>query len=130
MAALSTVAEYVAQARTELQDLVSPYRYSDALLVMGLNLAFSEVARLRPDILSDAKYRQNVAKSYTISRLNVPMFSSGAQSEVVDMPEQYRTALLYYIVGRAQIIDNEDTQDERATRLLNKFIAQLISVQS
>jgi hypothetical protein len=130
MAVLSTVSEYVAQARAELQDLVSPYRYSDALLVMGLNLALSEVARLRPDILTDATYRGQINRSYTVSRVSIPMLSSSAMDDVVPMPEQYRTALLYYIVGRAQIIDNEDTQDERATRLLNKFIAQLLSVQS
>jgi hypothetical protein len=111
MAALSTVAEYVTAARTLLSDTVEPFRYSTADLVLGLSIALLEARRLRPDLFIG---RYDDIPSFTVS-----------DATAVDFDEQYRMALVYYIIGHAQLRDAEDTQDARAAAFLNKFTSQL-----
>jgi hypothetical protein len=109
MAALDTVADYIAQARVLLQDTIETYRYSDAEIRAALNLGMTEARRIRPDMF--------------IGRLDaVPFYTA---SETVDFDVQYRMALLYYIIGHVQLRDDEDTTDARAAALLTKFVAQL-----
>lgn len=111
--ALDTVADYVAQARVLLQDtLANAYRYSDTELVQSLNLAMLEARRLRADL-----FLGRAVPAYTV-----------ADATVVDIDDQFRMAFLYYIVGNAQLRDEEDTQDERAVALVNKFTSQLLQV--
>lgn len=118
--ALDTVQEYLTRARVLLQDeYAGAYRYSDDVLVEGMNLGLLEMRRLRPDMF--------------LSQLRlgtVPEYSSGSLATDVAVDNQYRVALLYYIVGHAQLQDGEDPTDERATVFLNKFVAQLLSVPS
>lgn len=112
---LDTVSDYVAQARVLLQDTVPEYRYPDDDLVQGLNLAMLEASRLRPDLFLDR---------------DVPSYSSDNMDAQVVMDNQYRVPLLYYICGNAQLRDEENTQDARATVFLNKFVAQMLSIVS
>jgi hypothetical protein len=117
--ALDTVQDYVTTARTLLQDTVdSPYRYTNAELVMALNLAFMEVRRLRPDLV----------RNYLSS--NLPSFSETAMNAPVPLDAAYRPAILYYIAGHAQVRDDESQQDARATVFLNKFTAQMLMIQA
>ena len=116
MATLSTVADYVAAARILLQDKVIPYRYPDADLVLALNLAMLDARRIRADLF--------VGRSD-----DVPAYSESDTAEAVTFDQQYRGAVLYYIVGHAQLRDEEDTQDQRAAGFLAKFTAQMLSVQ-
>jgi hypothetical protein len=46
----------------------------------------------------------------------------------VVLDQQYRVAVIYYIVGHAQLRDEEDTQDQRAAALLGKFQSQMLSL--
>jgi hypothetical protein len=46
------------------------------------------------------------------------------------MDPMYRSALVYYIVGRAQLRDDESTTDQRASALLTKFVGQMLTIQS
>jgi hypothetical protein len=116
--ALDTVADYVRDARVLLQDTVADYRYSDSELVEALNLGLLEIRRLRPELV----------RSYF--RTSLPTYSSTAMSTAVSMDYQYRVPLLYYICGHAQLRDDENTQDARATIFLNKFTAQMLAIQS
>ena len=115
--ALDTVSDYVGRARVLLQDTVSPYRYSDADLVENLNMAMLEARRLRPDLF--------IGRSD-----DLPDFGATSDSTAVDIDAMYRMALLYYICGQAQLRDEEDTQDARATIFLNKFVAQMLTIAS
>lgn len=112
--ALDTVADYVAGARILLQDKVVPYRYADADLVFALNLAMLEARKLRPDLF--------VGRTSAI-----PSFSANDTTAVVFEP-MYRTAALYYVVGHAQLRDEEDTVDARAASFLGKFTSQLLTL--
>lgn len=111
--ALDTVAEYVAYARVLLQDTVdAPYRYPDADLLLGLNLAIPEMKKLRPDLL--------VGKA-------LPTFA-GVDNTVVDVDAMYRVPVVFYMCGHAQLRDDEETQDQRAAAFLNMFTTKLLTV--
>jgi hypothetical protein len=77
-----------------------------------------EARRLRPELL----------KSYF--RTTLPDFSSSAMTASVPIDPMYRVAFVYYICGQAQLRDEENTQDTRAAAFLNKFVAQMISLQA
>ncbi len=103
---LDTVADYVAATRTLLQDTSnSPYRYSDADLLLGLNEAFQAAKRLRPDLFIS---------------LVMPQFSAVDTTAVVWDP-QYRLPLVYFMISQAQFRDEEDTQDQRASAFYQMF---------
>lgn len=116
--ALDTVQDYIDRARVLLLDGVVPYRYSTDELVEGLNLGLLEVRRLRPEIVSP--YFSTA----------IPEFSSADMSAAVPIDQQYRVAFVYYICGHAQMRDDEVNQDTRASAFLNKFIAQLLTIQA
>lgn len=108
--ALETVAKYVAYARELLQDEKNtPYRYSDASLVRALSLALPEAKLLRPDLFINVTIPDLTANDNT----------------VVPMNELYRTALVYYMCGIAQLRDDEEVTDQRASAFLGLFQSKL-----
>jgi len=112
MATLATVQDYVTAARVLLNDTDPDYRYSDDDLLLALNLGLLEARKLRADLFlgrTDA----------------VPSFAA-VNTTAVDFDPQYRVALLYYIVGYTQLIDEEDTQDARAASFINMFKQALV----
>jgi hypothetical protein len=129
MASLTTVGDYIAQARILLQDTVQPYRYPDDDLVSGLNMAFNEITRLRPDLLIDRMSTQ-ASTAVTSSVLGwtdyLVVYSAASQATEVVIALAYRNPILFYIVGFAQLRDGEDTQDARASAFINKFTSQLL----
>lgn len=120
--ALDTVQDYINAARILLQDQVdSPYRYSDNDLVEALNEGILETCRLRPDIIMAMGWNF-VAEP--------PSFTQDNESATVPLPPAYRKSFVYYIIGTAQLRDEENTQDARATVFINKFMSQLTVIQS
>lgn len=116
--ALSTVQNYVDAARVLLQDTVdAPYRYSNSILVEALNHGILEMRRIRPDLLLD------------YLRTSAPSYSAASLSTEVAMDEQYRVALVYYMVGHAQIIDDESQNDSRATVFMQRFLGMLTTLK-
>lgn len=116
--ALDTVQDYIDRARVLLLDQIEPYRYTDEDLVEALNMGLLETRRLRPELV----------RSYF--NTSIPDFSAADTSEVFPMDPQYRVAFVYYICGQAQMRDDEANQDSRATAFLNKFVAQMLTIQS
>lgn len=116
--ALLTVGDYLEQARVLLLDQIEPYRYPDADLIEALNMAIMEGRRLRPDLFTD------------YFRSTLQDFGTGDTGVAVEIDPMYRKAFLYYIIGHAQLRDEENTQDTRAAAMLNKFVAQLTSLQA
>lgn len=103
MAVLTTVTSYVAAARSLLQDLIAPYRYSDADLLFALNLALLDVRRLRADVF--------------LAYATTPQYST-VDTTTVTLDEQYRLSVVYFMCGYAQLYDDETSQDERAEKFL------------
>jgi hypothetical protein len=73
----------------------------------ALNLALVEARLIRPDLFLDLEFE-------------IPNYTATSDA-TTDIEEQYRVAFLYYIVGHAQLRDEEDTQDARASALLGRF---------
>jgi hypothetical protein len=114
--ALNTVADYVVETRRILQDTVVPYRYSDANLCSALNMGLLEARRLRPDLFLATGLRSEVPSFSTVGTTLVPV------------DPQYRAAFVYYMAGQTQLMDEETTQDARASVFLNKFVSQLLTL--
>ena len=116
--ALETVQDYVDESRRLLQDQITPFRYPDADLVAALNIGLAEARRLRPDLF--------------LPSFAIPYFTTLAADggKAVAIEVQFRSAFVYYLVGRMQLRDDESTTDARAASLLNKFIGQLMTVQA
>lgn len=113
MAGLATVQDYITESRRLLQDIAAPFRYPDADLLEALNIGLMEARRLRADLF--------------LPLYDVPLFTA-VNSNPVTFDTMYRSALVYYIVGRAQLRDDEQTQDARAASLLTKFTAQMLNI--
>jgi hypothetical protein len=126
--ALDVVQDYTKEVRRILQDAVAPYRYTDDNLVSALNMGLLEARRLRPDLFANNTYIQTGATSSPL-RGSVPGFTA-VDSTAVPMDPQYRVALVYYMCGQVQVMDEEASQDQRATIFLNKFTSQMLSIQS
>jgi hypothetical protein len=116
--ALDTVNDYITMSRRLLLDELEPYRYPTVDLVDALNTGIMEARRLRPDLFI----------SYFLTTL--PSYSATSLTTAVNIDPQYRMAFIYYICGQAQLRDDEPTQDGRASAFANKFIAQMLSIQS
>jgi hypothetical protein len=110
---LDTVQDYVREARTLLQDTVPTYRYADAELLSALNMGILTARKLRPDLF--------------LNVTTLPYFTA-VDTTSFAMDVQYRMPFVYFIVGHAQLRDEEDTQDNRANAFLGAFTAMLISV--
>lgn len=112
--ALETVADLVDTARVLLQDRVEPFRYETGQLVVALNIALQDARRIRPDIF--------------VPKFEIPVYSSADMNAVIQFPDFYKSALLYFVVGFAQLRDQEDTSDQRAGVLIAKFATELTGV--
>jgi len=126
MAALDTVGKVISYARVLLQDTLEPYRYPDMDLVTALNAALLDARRLRPDLFL---YTPTDVPFYTITGIagipEEPPFPDPVFNEVIDLDQQYRMALVYFILGQAQFRDEEDVQDARAMLFMTKFTQML-----
>jgi hypothetical protein len=117
--ALETIGQYIAEARRLLQDQITPYRYPDVDLVEAINIGLMEARRVRADLFLPAFVMPWSDTSGTIDT-----------AKAVPLDPMYRSTLVYYIVGRAQLRDDESTTDQRAAALITKFTAQLLTVNS
>lgn len=107
---LNTVADMVAHARVLTQDEGVPYRYSDNQFLTALNVAIMESYRIRPDLW----LRVTTLPSYTT-----------VDSTALTIDQRYRMAFVYYMMGMAQLRDEEETEDKRAAAFLSMFQQQL-----
>lgn len=118
-----TLGTIVAEARTLLQDKVEvdgTYRYSDAEMFENINGALLEVRAKRPDLWLGIGLR-----------VSIPTYSASTDMGVAfPLDESVYTAVLYYVVGRTELREDTFATDGRAVVLMNKFVSQLMSVQS
>jgi hypothetical protein len=115
---LDTVADYVADARTLLQDLIPPYRYDDPSLVTALNLTLLEARRLRADLFVYRHDRQG-------HHMDMPNYGA-VNAETVHLETSFRLPVVYGLVGHALARDQDDYQDTRATTFLQMFQSALV----
>ena len=127
--------DLLAQARELLEDQGldgCPKRYSDDMLINGLNRGLQELARIRPDSMYD-KYAGN--------SLNVPEIGLIASPGVIDWLDPYDLerrfwpALMHYVVGTTELSEDEYTKgtdgnphSSRAATSLRMFRRHVLSV--
>lgn len=120
-AALATLGQYLEEARRLLQDEIAPYRYPQDDLIDALNIGLLEAMRIRADLFLPL---------FQIPWLDPTKTTTTDLNKPVTLDPMYRPALVYYIVGRAQLRDDEPTTDQRAGALLTKFTTQLLAVSA
>jgi hypothetical protein len=101
---LNTVADYMTDARTLLQDQVPGYRYDEPSMLRALNAALLETRRQRPDLFV-----------FKLGVLGQVQAFTAVDDSYVDMEPPFRLGLLYRLCGHALARDQEDVQDIRAT---------------
>lgn len=122
-----TYQDVITESRVLLQDTDSDgYRYSETNLIDILNRALQAIARVRPDACYDL---------YTANSLEVPELvesspGSGQTIYTADfgLEMQFFNPLLSYLVGIAELIDDEYTEDGRAMMLLQAFKAEVLGL--
>jgi hypothetical protein len=105
------VSTLTTQARQILQDTVVPYRYSDESLVGIVNEAMYEARRVRPDLF--------------LGKLRTSLTPVASISDQLPLSEQFFGPLVNFVVGRAEMRDDEFTNDKRATTLYGGFYAAM-----
>ncbi|HEX6826823.1 MAG TPA: hypothetical protein VF077_10960 [Nitrospiraceae bacterium] len=111
----NTVAGYIADARTLLEDKVPPYRYDDPSLLVALNATMLEARRVRPDLFVFNLFYKGQVPAY-----------AAVDDTYVAIEPPFRLAVLHGLCAHALERDQEDVQDSRAQSLMNQFNAGLI----
>jgi hypothetical protein len=118
-----TVSQLIAEARTILNDTIpisGSSRYADDDLLAALNEAILQVRAKRPDAFL----------AYGL-RKTVPAYALPRDADLVfDFDDMFYSPLLFYVVGRSELIEDTFSDDGRAVTLMTKFTSQLLRVQS
>lgn len=113
---LETVADYISDVRTLLQDTIEPFRYDDDSLIVAFNVTLLEARRIRPDLFV---YRHHG---------NVPSYTK-PNSELVDMEPPFRLPLVFGTAAHALSRDQEDVQDQRSSSYMKTFNDMLLGLR-
>lgn len=118
-----TIDDAINEARYMVSDARAPYRYTDAVMISHLNTALAEVYRYRPDAyignFTTAQMGNNPVTNYVVADLNTAI-----AFPVNNM--MFFNPVVFFIAGRAELADDEFTENSRATQLLQSFRAMLI----
>lgn len=135
-----TYQNIVDEARVLLQDTLVPFRYSNAVLLAKLNRALQEAGRVRPDAFWD-RFDTDTADIIVpevvdtdpdpdddVDDVDVIEDGQVALADNFDLPMQFYSALVYFVTGSAEIVDDEYADDGRASMLMAQFKSQLVSL--
>ncbi len=112
---LNTVADYIAEAHTLLQDKVPDYRYDEQSLLTAFNITLLHARRLRADL-----FVYNLAVMGQVQSFKV------VDDTKVVMEAQFRPYILHGLCGHALERDQEDVQDLRSATFMNIFYIGLV----
>jgi hypothetical protein len=125
-----------------MQDKIQPYRYTDDQIIDSLNVALQEIQRIRPDIFLDLKYQQRVQPNdlddgfipayYTVSDIAFDGSNNydPLNGTLVPIPSRFNDPVIFYMGGHLQLLDVEDTQDQRAVAFMAKVMQRLTQPQT
>lgn len=118
-----TVGKLLTEARQLLNDTLpisGTPRFADVQLVNALNEAMLQVRAKRPD----AFLRFGL-------RTALPSFAMPSdQNTNLPIEDQFYSPLLYYVVGRSELVEDTFADNGRAITLMNKFTTELLKVAS
>jgi hypothetical protein len=127
------------EARVLLQDTdADGYRYDNEALLAILNRGMQELARLRPDAFWDLFDGENILVPEVVDtdaepdtdpdEVDEDEDSEIALSASFNLPMQFYSPLVAFVVGSAEIVDDEFTEDGRAMMLLQSFKSQVLGL--
>jgi hypothetical protein len=115
-----SVGSLVTEARQLLNDTMpisgSP-RFTDAALMTTLNEGMLQIRSKRPD-------------AFLFFGLRNPMPQYQLPTDAATLlpfDDQFYSPLLYYIVGRSELVEDTFSDSGRAITLMNKFVSMLMS---
>lgn len=117
----------ISETREMLQDtdVVDP-RYADSTLLNILNRGLQDLSRIRPDITYTL---------FTGNSLEVPEIVESAPgagqviwTDPFGLEMQFYPTMLSYLVGVAEIVDDEYTEDGRAAMFMQAFHNNAIGI--
>lgn len=116
-----TVGALIAEARQLLNDTIpisGAPRFTDAQLAAALNECLLQVRAKRPD----AWLRYGL-------RTDPPVFILPNDSAtILPIEDQFYSAMLFYVVGRSELIEDTFSEDSRAVTMMSKFTTMLLKV--
>jgi len=114
-----TIGRMLLDARTLLNDTVpisGSVRYTDEDLIQAFNSALLEIRSKRPDAFLASGLR-----------IVVPQFlMPDDQGMEFPLNQIFYPACVNYLVGKAELRDDEFQQDSKSVLLLNKFVTDLV----
>lgn len=138
--AAKTYQNAIDEARQLLQDTETPYRFSDTILLNKLNRALQELGRIRPDaftnrfdtdsgdIIVPEVRSVDPEEDTDPDELDIDEDSEVALTDTIDFPMMFYTAIVYFIVASAEILDDEFTTDGRAAMMMAQFKQSVIGL--
>lgn len=131
-----TIDDCFAEVRQILNDSVVPYRYSDSWLIYVLNTALRDLYRIRPDAyignFITGVLSANPINTYSTTDLQVINGTANPTPPVPATPwpvddRLFYAPIVFYMIGRVELNDDEFADNNRAMTLLTAFHAQLTS---
>lgn len=126
------------EARVILQDVESPERHSDTVLLAKLNRGLQELRRLRPDAfwdffsVDDARPPEIVVVDPTPdtdpNKYTPAEDDQIALSAAFNLDLMFYTPLVYWVSSSAELVDDEFTNDGRVVLLQNAFKSMVVSL--
>lgn len=122
-----TYEDVVTEARVLLQDTdSSSYRFSNTVLLAIYNRALQALARIRPDACYDLFTDNSLSVPELVE--SAPGAGQTAWTDAFGLEMQFFNPLVHYVVGMAEVTDDEYTEDGRAQMLLSQFKASIVSL--
>jgi hypothetical protein len=110
---MATYADIIAEARVLLQDTVSPYRYSDAELLVGANDAVKIIRKVRPDIFL-GQFSTAIADAILSTTFPIGL--------------EYKKTVRDFVVAHGQLRDSEDVIATKAAMFIQMFKESLTAL--
>jgi hypothetical protein len=128
----------VDEARVILQDVHTPVRHSDAVLLAILNRGLQELARLRPDAFWDFFRIDDILVPEVVvfdplpdthpDKLTLDEDKEVALSAAFNLPMMFYTPMVYWVASSAELVDDEFTNDGRTALLQTHFKTMVVSL--
>ena len=115
-----TYANLISEVRQFTQDSEAPYRNEDSFYIEILNRGLQEVGRLRPDALYDL-FDANTLNVPVVLESGTPATGEVLTTEEFQLEMQFYSPMFAFMIGMAEIQDDEFTDEGRAAMLLTQF---------
>jgi hypothetical protein len=122
-----TYANLILESREMLQDTdIDDPRYTDSTMLNILNRGLQDLSRIRPDIT----YTLFVNNSLEVPEIveTAPGAGQVIWTDPFGLEMQFYPTMLSYIVGVAEITDDEYTEDGRAALFMQAFHNNAIGI--